>query len=357
KILEELAAGEITLDTKKELMAKAFRHTAAYDALIAGYFTKEAYPETLTMTFDKKQDLRYGENPHQQAALYSNPLPTSSILTAKQLHGKELSYINIQDADVALSLVKEFDKPAVVAVKHSCPCGVGVGSHISSAYDRAYKADPVSIFGGIVAFNREVDEKRATKMNEIFLEIIIAPSFSDEALKILTKKKNLRLLQVDMETNAAAPASKQLVSVAGGLLVQEKDNYGFSDATLSFPTIKKPTDFDLEAAKFAWTVVKYVKSNGIIVTRKNMTVGIGTGQVNRVGAAKIAIANAGNLVKDTVLASDAMIPMPDTVDLAAEAGISVIIQTGGSIRDQDVIDACDMHGIAMIFTGVRHFRH
>jgi len=355
KILEELTAGGITADTKSSLAAKAFRHTAAYDALIAGYFTKEQYPENLTLAYEKKQALRYGENPHQQAALYSDPLTASSIVTANKLHGKELSYINIGDADAALSLVKEFDTPAVVAVKHYCPCGVGVGDTIAQAYDRAYEADPVSIFGGIVAFNREVTEYCATKMNDIFLEIIIAPSYSKEALKLLTKKKNLRLLQVDMEKTPSP--GQHVVSITGGLLIQERDNFGFNDANLTYPTKRKPTEEELKTAKFAWTVIKYVKSNGILIARDNMTLGIGPGQTNRVGAAKIAIAGAGDRAKGAVLASDAMFPMSDTVEEAAKAGISVIIQTGGSLKDQDSIDACDKHGIAMIFTGVRHFRH
>ena len=358
-ILAELDAGGISLDTKKALAAKAFRHTAAYDALIAGYFTREPYPEKLTLTYEKKQALRYGENPHQQAALYGDPLPVSSIVTARQLHGKELSYINIGDGDAALGLVREFDTPAVVAVKHYCPCGVGAGDTIAQAYTRAYEADPVSIFGGVVAFNREVDAECAAKMSEIFLEIIIAPGFSQEALKILTKKKNLRLLQVDGPTPASPmnTANQHVVSITGGLLAQEKDRHGFGDANLTFPTKKKPTQEELETAKFAWTVIKYVKSNGILIARENMTVGIGPGQTNRVGAAKIAIAGAGERAKGAVMASDAMFPMPDTVEEAAKAGISVIIQTGGSLRDQDSIDACDKHGIAMVFTGTRHFKH
>jgi len=277
------------------------------------------------------------------------------VLTAKKLHGKELSYINIGDCDAALGLVREFDMPAVVAVKHYCPCGVGVGENVREAYDRAYEADPVSIFGGIVAFNREVDKYAAERMNEIFLEIVLAPSFSDEALAILTKKKNLRLLQV----GAPSPMdeSKHIVSVTGGLLVQDKDRYGFDNAELTVPTKVKPTEEQLKTAKFAWTVIKYVKSNGILIARENMTVGIGPGQTNRVGAAKIAIAGAGERAKGAVLASDAMFPMPDTVEEAARAGVAVIIQTGGSLKDQESIDACDKHGIAMIMTGVRHFKH
>jgi len=360
-VINELTTGDITLETKKKLMAKAFRHTAAYDAIIASYFTKDSHPENLTFTYEKKQTLRYGENPHQEAALYSDPIPSSSVLTAKQLHGKDLSYINIGDADAALSLVREFDTPAVVAVKHYCPCGVGIGESIALAYNRAYEADPLSIFGGVVAFNREVDEYCATKMNEIFLEIVIAPSFSNEALQILMKKKNIRLLQIEPDLqnkSGILPITKHhIVSITGGLLIQEKDHYTFENTNLTIPTIKKPTKADLEAARFAWTVVKYIKSNGILIAKENMTLGIGPGQTNRVGAAKIALAGAGERAKGAVLASDAMFPMPDTVEEAAKAGISTIIQTGGSLRDQDSIDACDKYGIAMIFTGVRHFRH
>ena len=362
KILSELAAGDICLHTKKALAAKAFRHTAAYDALIARYLTKEPYPESLTVTYEKKQDLRNGENPHQQAALYGNPLPSNSVVTARQLHGKGLSYINIGDADAALALACEFDTPAVVVVKHFCPCGVGIGDTIAQAYDRAYEADPVSIFGGIVAFNREVDKHCAAKMNEIFLDVIIAPSYSDEALKILMKKKNLRLLQVDINdgpggANLSIYANQHMVSINGGLLIQEKDHYGFDDANLTFPTQRKPSEDELRAAKFAWTVIKYVKSNGILIAKDNMTLGIGPGQTNRIGATKIALAGAGERAKGAILASDAMFPMPDTVEEAAKAGVTAIIQPGGSIRDQDSIDACDKHGIAMIFTGVRHFKH
>lgn len=357
KILAEISGGGITLKTKKNLAAKAFRHTAAYDAMIAEHFTKEPYPEKLTLTYEIKQPMRYGENPHQKAALYSEPLPCkNSIVAAKQLHGKKLSYNNIADADMTLSLVKEFTAPAAVAVKHQTPCGVGIGETIAEAYGRAYEADPVSIFGGIVALNRKVDVPCAQQLSKIFLEIIIAPSFSDEALTILTKKKNLRLLQIDMAENNAK-AEQKISTVSGGLLIQEKDIMGFADATLTFPTTRKPTEAEMKTAEFAWTCVKYVKSNGILIARDNMTVGIGSGQTNRVGAAKIAISVAGERAKGAVLASDAFFPMPDTVEAAAEAGIKVIIQPGGSVKDNDSIEACNKHNIAMIFTGIRHFRH
>ena len=354
-ILAELADGEITLETKKLLAAKAFRHTAAYDALIADYLTKEPYPEKLTLTYEIKQPLRYGENPHQNAALYVDPIETPSIIGAKQLHGKELSYNNIADADVTLTMVQEFDSPAAVAVKHQNPCGVGIGGTITEAYLRAYEADPVSIFGGIIALNREVDKSCAEKLNEIFVELIIAPAFSQGALEILTKKKNLRLLQIDM--NKASAAKQRISAVSGGLLIQERDNASFDTASLTFPTERKPTEAELKTARFAWTCVKYVKSNGILIARDDMTVGIGPGQTNRVGAAKIALGDAGERARGAVLASDAFFPMPDTVEEAAKAGITVIIQPGGSVKDKDSIDACNKHNIAMIFTGVRHFKH
>jgi len=362
KVLAEISNGGIKIETKKALAAKAFRHTAAYDALIAAYFTKEPYPEKLTLTYEIKQPLRYGENPHQKAALYSYPMPGTglsggnTIIAAKQLHGKELSFNNIADADVTLAMVKEFGMPAAVAVKHQNPCGVGIGESISEAYARAYEADPVSIFGGIVALNREVDKACAEQLNEVFLEIIIAPSFSEEALAILTKKKNLRLLQIDM-TEKCGKAEQKIWEVRGGLLIQEKDTASFDDATLTFPTKRKPTQEELKTAKFAWTCVKYVKSNGILLARDNMTVGIGPGQTYRSGAAKIAIDEAGERAKGSVLASDAFFPMADTVELAAKAGIEVLIQPGGSIKDKDSIEACDKYGIAMIFTGIRHFKH
>ncbi|MCL2357795.1 MAG: bifunctional phosphoribosylaminoimidazolecarboxamide formyltransferase/IMP cyclohydrolase [Defluviitaleaceae bacterium] len=434
KILAEIAGGEVTADTRRALAAKAFRHTAAYDALIAAYFTREAYPEKLTLTYELQQSLRYGENPHQGAALYAEPIRRAdSIVAAEKLHGKELSYCNLADADAAVEMVSAFAEPTAVAVKHQNPCGIGTGDTISDAYARAFEADPVSIFGGIIALNREVCAKTAAQMSEIFLEVIIAPSYSDDALAILTKKKNLRLLErreqiadadalsrsrtepskfsagegnqhalpesepencakrgfqegvkgtvspcggldltlgeaerceatgrpagVRSTREGAEPPRSQTRAISGGLLIQDADTVGFDDVTLTFPTKRKPTDAELKAARFAWTCVKFVKSNGILLARDGMTVGIGPGQTNRVGAAKIAIGDAGERARGAVLASDAFFPMPDTVELAAAAGIEVIIQPGGSVKDADSIAACDKHGIAMIFTGMRHFRH
>lgn len=359
-VLAELEEnGEVKEETKRKLAAKVFRHTAAYDALISNYLTEqmgEESPETLTVTFEKKQDLRYGENPHQKATFYKAPFAaTSSVAYAEQLHGKELSYNNINDADAALSIVKEFTEPAVVAVKHMNPCGVGVGIDIHEAYTRAYEADPVSIFGGIIAANREIDKSTAEKLHEIFLEIIIAPSFSKEALEVLQSKKNLRLLTVNIEKSTSA--SKKLTSVQGGLLVQEEDTLSLDESTISIPTKREPSEQEWKDLKIAWKVVKHVKSNAIVLAKDDMTIGVGAGQMNRVGSAKIAITQAGEKAQGSALASDAFFPMPDTLEEAAKAGITAIIQPGGSIRDEDSIKVADTYGIAMVFTGVRHFKH
>jgi phosphoribosylaminoimidazolecarboxamide formyltransferase / IMP cyclohydrolase len=359
-VIEELkGTGEVQKETRRKLAAKVFRHTAAYDAMIAEYMTdlaQEETPEKLTVTYELKQSLRYGENPHQKAAFYRKPLGSVfSIANATQLHGKELSYNNINDADAALQIVKEFTEPAAVAVKHMNPCGVGTGEEIYAAFTRAFAADPVSIFGGIVAFNREVDKATAEKLHEIFLEIIIAPSFSKEALEILTSKKNLRLLTIPFDKNTK-PEGK-LTSIEGGLLVQEQDRYSIKDATISVPTKRKPTDEEMQALELGWKIVKHVKSNAIVVNNSYMTLGIGAGQMNRVGSANIALEQANAKSNGAVLASDAFFPMDDTVEAAAKAGITAIIQPGGSIRDEDSIKKADEYGIAMVFTGVRHFKH
>lgn len=357
KVLEELkATGATTIETRRKLAAKVFRHTAAYDSYISNYLTEEDFPESLTMTYELKQTLRYGENPHQKAAFYQKRLSSDfSLAYATQLHGKELSYNNIQDGNAALQIVKEFDVPAAVAVKHMNPCGVGTGASIEEAFDKAYEADPTSIFGGIIALNREVDVATAEKLSGIFLEIIIAPSFTEEALEILTKKKNIRLMTI----NFAQEKQDQfkVVSVEGGLLVQEDDTFGFKEADIKVVTDREPTEEEWEALKLGWAVVKHVKSNAIVVNDSQMTLGVGAGQMNRVGAAKIALEQAGEKAKGAVLASDAFFPMSDTVETAAAAGIKAIIQPGGSIKDQDSIDKANEYGIAMVFTGVRHFKH
>ncbi|MCR6109646.1 bifunctional phosphoribosylaminoimidazolecarboxamide formyltransferase/IMP cyclohydrolase [Bacillus sp. A301a_S52] len=360
-VLEELKTldGKLSDERKTKLAAKAFRHTAAYDALIGEYLTNhvgEEAPEKLTVTYNRKQMLRYGENPHQQAAFYERPLGNPvSIARAEQLHGKELSYNNINDADAALAVIRDFNGPAVAAIKHMNPCGVGIGSSIFDAYTKAYEADPTSIFGGIIACNREVDEETALKMKEIFLEIIIAPSFSKAALAVLTEKKNLRLLTIDLSSDQ--PIEQRMTTVSGGALMQETDTLSYEDVEVTIPTKRKPSDRELEQIKLAWKVVKHVKSNAIVLAKDDMTIGVGAGQMNRVGAAKIALEQAGDKAVGSVMASDAFFPMSDTVEAAGQAGIKAIIQPGGSKRDQESIDMADNYGIAMVFTGVRHFKH
>lgn len=363
QVLDELkTAGETSLATRKYLAAKVFRHTAAYDALIAGYLSElvgEERPEKLTLTYDLKQTLRYGENNHQQAAFYQEALPVAySIAAAKQLHGKELSYNNIKDADAALRIAREFEAPTVVALKHMNPCGIGTGETIEKAYDFAYDADPVSIFGGILVANREIDLATAEKMHKLFLEIIIAPGFAPEAFQLLSSKKNLRLMTLDFSEKADSNEPEK-VSVLGGLLVQDQDVLAEDPTTWQVVTKRQPDEGELAALSFAWKAVKHVKSNAIVLANGQQTVGIGAGQMNRVGSVKIAIQQAEEAGKmdGAVLASDAFFPMGDSVEYAAAHGIKAIVQPGGSIKDQQSIDAADAAGIAMVFTGVRHFRH
>lgn len=360
-VLQELREkGAVSDGLRRKLAAKAFRHTAAYDALIARYLSEqveEFYPEKLTLTFEKVEELRYGENPHQRAAFYRKVLDDRpSIAQAKQLHGKALSYNNINDADSALNLVREFEQPAVVAIKHTNPCGVGIGADLATAFQKAYDADPVSIFGGIIAANRPIDQGVAEKMAALFLEVIIAPEFTPEALKVLTQKKNLRLLQVDVN-RSAAKAEELYRSISGGLLVQDEDLGKIDRLNLQVVTKRAPSEEEVEQLLFAWKVVKHVKSNAIVLAKDGQTLGVGAGQMNRVGAARIAIEQAKGKAKGSVLASDAFFPMKDTVEEAAKAGITAIIQPGGSIRDQESIEEADRHGIAMVFTGMRHFKH
>lgn len=358
-VLAAIEENRLDVAFREKLAAKVFRHTAHYDALIAQYFmeeTKETFPETYTVTYEKVQNLRYGENPHQQAAFYKDPVVSGmSIARAKQLHGKELSYNNIQDANAALEILAEYEEPAAVAVKHMNPCGIGVAETIEDAFQRAYNADPVSIFGGIVALNREVNQETAEKLSKIFLEIVIAPNFTEEALEILTQKKNIRLLQLAF--SKAEKESLKLTAVNGGVLVQTKDQTITLPEDWKVATDRKPSEQEIADLLFAWKAVKHVKSNAIVLAKDNMTVGIGAGQMNRVGSAKIAIEQAGDKANGAVMASDAFFPMPDTVEEAAKAGIKAIIQPGGSKRDQDSIDVCNKHGICMVYTGIRHFKH
>lgn len=357
-VCELKESGDTQLETRERLAAKVFRHTSAYDTLIAEYLTnkvEEKFPETITVTYEKVQDLRYGENPHQKAGFYKKSFAGYSLGNAKQLHGKELSYNNIQDANAALEILKEFTEPTVVAVKHMNPCGVGSGKNIDEAWTRAYEADKVSIFGGIVVANSCITKLVAEELSKLFLEIVIAPRFEKEALEIITQKKNIRVLQIDM--NSEILNKMKVTSVMDGALIQEFDEMKISKNELVCVTERKPTDVEIEELIFSWNVVKHVKSNAIVIGKDNQTVGIGAGQMNRVGAAKIALEQGGEKCMGAVLASDAFFPMDDTVELATKYGIKAIIQPGGSIKDSLSIEACNRHGIAMVFTGVRHFKH
>lgn len=349
------------LEFRQHLAAKVFRHTAAYDALIAQYFTTDPEPEKLTLTYEKRQSLRYGENAHQQAAFYVEPLAQPySLANAKQLHGKALSYNNIRDANAALQVIAEFpETPAVVALKHMNPCGIGLGDNLLDAWQKAYDSDPISIFGGIVALNREVDAATANKMHAIFLEIIIAPSFSPEALEILeTKKKNMRLLTLDF-SQAQDAANREITGVMGGVLIQSGDQKIEDIDDFEVVSQKQPTQAQLQALRFGQIAVKHTKSNAIVVTTATQTLGIGAGQPNRIDSVKIAIekAQAKPDFANAILASDAFFPMDDSVAYAAEHGITAIVEPGGSIRDKDSIAKADELGVALVFTGVRHFKH
>lgn len=354
--------GSTTYETRQRLAAKVFRHTAAYDALIAEYFTAqvgETKPEKLTLTYDLKQPMRYGENPQQDADFYQNALPTAySIASAKQLNGKELSFNNIRDADAAIRIIRDFkEKPTVVALKHMNPCGIGQADDIETAWDYCYEADPVSIFGGIVVLNREVDGATAEKMSKIFLEIIIAPSYTAEALAIFQKKANLRVLELPFDEQDASEVEAEYMGVVGGMLVQNQDVTTVDPADWKIVTDRQPSEQERVALEFAWKSIKYVKSNGILISNDHMTLGVGPGQTNRVASVKIAIEQAKDRLEGAVLASDAFFPFADNVEEIAAAGIKAIIQPGGSVRDEEVIAVANKHGIAMVFTGVRHFRH
>ena len=355
RILNELENGGITLATRRSLAIKVFNTTASYDAAIANYFNKadNLIPEKLTLSYTLEDTLRYGENPHQKAYHYVQDNNESYALqNAVQLHGKEMSYNNIQDASAALDILAEFDEIACVAVKHMNPCGVAIGKDVFEAYSRAYDADPVSIFGGIVAINGIVDKATAEKMHSIFLEIILAVDYDDEALEILTKKKNLRIYKLGDKNNNH---EQQIKSVRGGILVQDFN----SELAESYEVVtdKQPTKEQMSDLEFGLKVVKHVKSNAIVVVKNGQTLGIGAGQMNRVGSCKIALEQAGALAAGAVLASDAFFPMRDSADLAAEYNIAAIVQPGGSIRDQESIDACNEKGMAMLFSKIRHFKH
>lgn len=366
-VLSELKKGSVSLDTKFYLMQKVFMHTSHYDTMICDYLKKErgdeSLPNTLTLTYEKVSDMRYGENPHQKAAFYKEVHKTvGSLANAVILHGKEISFNNINDTNGALELLKEFTEPTVVACKHGNPCGVGSDFNIYEAWKKAYEADKVSIFGGIVVVNREVTKAMAEEMNKIFLEVVVAPSYEEEALNILKGKKNIRLLELkDIEVKQAE-SSYDLKKVNGGLIVQTIDSKLYIEDDLKVVTDTAPSEKELEDLLFALKVVKYVKSNGIALAKNKQTVGIGPGQVNRVWATKQSIEHGKELIGEditigAVLASDAFFPFDDCVEAAHKAGIKAIIQPGGSIRDEDSIRKCNEYGISMVFTGMRHFKH
>ena len=360
QIVEEIkASGNTTVQTRLQLSAKAYTHTAEYDSMIATYMRKAAgLNEKLFLEFDLVQSLRYGENPHQQAKFYSKAETGSySLANAKQLNGKELSYNNIQDANAALCIAREFDEPFCVGLKHMNPCGAAIGTDVVDAWTKAYEADKVSIFGGIVAVNREVTREVAELMKPIFLEIIMAPSFSEGALEVLCTKKNLRLLQVDMSKDETVV--DQYVSVNGGLLVQDLDKKTIEVNAEMCVTEVKPTAEQIVDLNFGWRIVKHVKSNAIVVVKDGKTVGVGAGQMNRVGSAEIALkqAQAAGFNEGLILASDGFFPFDDTVTLAAQYGVTAIVQPGGSVRDEDSIKKANECGMTMVCTGMRHFKH
>lgn len=363
KVLTEInETGDTSAKTKFRLAYKVFEHTSHYDTLIAKHLRDTLgdidYPETISLTFEKAQEMRYGENPHQNAVFYKEVGANRGVLpSAVQLHGKELSFNNINDTNGALMLLKEFDEPTVVAVKHTNPCGVGSADNIYDAYMRAYESDPTSIFGGIIAANREIDLKTAEEINKIFIEIVIAPSFTEDAFAMLSQKKNIRLLKLEGIEEKVSEDTLDMKKVAGGLLVQKYDSQLFNLDDLKCVTNAQPTKEQMEDLTFAMKVVKHTKSNAIAIAKDKRTLGVGPGQTNRILPTRVAIEYAGERAKGAVLASDAYFPFSDCVETAAAAGIKAIIQPGGSIHDQDSIDACNKHGIAMVFTGMRHFKH
>jgi len=363
KLLDEMNThnGEVSYDTKFYLAQKVFTHTARYDTLIATYLSRyrkstEIFPVYLNQSFLKVSTLRYGENPHQKAALYKEPLYTGlSLIDAKILQGKEMSYNNYLDASAALDLIKEFKEPAAVIVKHNNPCGVATGEAIHIAYKKAFETDPLSAFGGIIALNRDVDTLTANEILTLFVEVIIAPGFEPEALRLLSRKPNIRLLELDISKNTV---SFDMRKIQGGILVQEKDTLMIEDfGSLKIVTKRNPTKDELIALSFAWKVCKHMKSNAIVYTSKDQTLGIGIGQTSRLDAAKTGAMKAGKTLEGSVVASDAFFPHRDGIDFIAKQGVTAVIQPGGSIKDKDVITAADEYNMAMVFTGMRHFRH
>ncbi|RLF49485.1 MAG: bifunctional phosphoribosylaminoimidazolecarboxamide formyltransferase/inosine monophosphate cyclohydrolase [Thermoplasmata archaeon] len=356
EVIERIKKGALDIEYRRKLAAEAFWHTCRYDALIYRYFSHmlgENFPSHILIMGDKVEELRYGENPHQSAALYAQAINGMTSWPYKQHQGKQLSFNNILDADDALALISEFEEPAACVVKHTNPCGVAVAEDILRAYDLAYNCDPKSAFGGIVAVNREVDDELAERLVEVFLEVVVAPSYSDEALKVLRRRKNLRVL----EYKGDKIHGFDIRNVRGGFLAQTPNHRRLLADELRVVTKRSPTEGELKDLMFAWKVVKHVKSNAIVFAKNGVTVGIGAGQMSRVDAVWIASEKAGDRARDAVMASDAFFPFRDGIDTAARAGISAIIQPGGSIRDREVIDAADEFGMAMVFTGWRAFKH
>jgi phosphoribosylaminoimidazolecarboxamide formyltransferase/IMP cyclohydrolase len=359
------AQGAISVETRYRLARKAFSHTAAYDGAISNYLTstdisgaRTGFPEQINMSYAKVQDLRYGENPHQQAAFYRDLEPVPGALSNyRQLQGKELSYNNIADADAAWECVKTFEQPACVIIKHANPCGAAIAGSTAQAYRRAFKTDPTSAFGGIIAFNREIDLETAEAVSQQFMEVLIAPRIAADAAATLARKTNVRVLEAPIEAGANLYDSKR---VGGGLLVQTPDAMNVQISDLRIVSRKQPTPQQLADLLFAWRVAKFVKSNAIVFCGDGMTLGVGAGQMSRVDSARIASIkadNAGLSLAGSAVASDAFFPFRDGVDVVAKAGAAAIIQPGGSVRDEEVIAAADEHGVAMVLTGVRHFRH
>jgi len=362
RLINALDEGAPSLEMRKQMAIKAFRHTAQYDATVAGYLGREEpFPDSLTLAYEKLEELRYGENPHQNAAFYrqANDVQSGVIANYRQLQGKELSYNNIADTDAALECVKVFDEPACVIVKHANPCGVSTATNVSDAYQKAFSTDPTSAFGGIVAFNRSADSETVGQVLENqFVEVLIAPTIDPDAIEIAQKKKNVRLLECgDLRGTSEVIAYKK---VGGGMLVQSADLMCLNPDAMKVVSNVSPSDEQMQDLLFAWKVAWYVKSNAIVYAKNRQTIGVGAGQMSRVVSAKIAGLKAreeGLVVEGAVMASDAFFPFRDGIDAAAKEGITAVIQPGGSMRDEEVIAAADEHGIAMVFTGVRHFRH
>ena len=347
---------EIDFDSRSFFSAKAFGHTAQYDTIIHNYLKPEKLSNDFTLTFTKHSEMRYGENPHQAAAAYTIPGDKSNnILNAKIHQGKKLSYNNIMDADAALSCLKEFNSTACVIVKHANPCGVALGSNMLNVYKRAFNADSLSAFGGIIAINQPCDDILAKEISKVFVEIVLAPAFTKKSLEIFSKKKNLRVLEVG--NIQSREQFLEVRNVVGGVIVQETDTSILSEDNLQIVTENKPSDKEIKTMLFGWKVLKHVKSNGILIVKDNTTVGVGAGQVSRVDSVDIAMKKSGKSIKDSILCSDAFFPFRDSIDKIAGSGIKAILQPGGSVRDDEVISACNEHRIAMVFTGQRCFKH